>query len=81
MQIDKETELFLKNRIKNKAKLHHFLKPNELRQDRLRQLKEDNLLPPQILRVKDIKVQSEYNQDINLRFYFPNNYQQNKKIQ
>ena len=43
MQIDKETELFLKNRIKNKAKLHHFLKPNELRQDRLRQLKEDNL--------------------------------------
>ena len=79
MQIDKETELFLKNRVKNKAKLHHLLEPNELRQDRLRQLKEDNLTPPQILSVKNIKVKSECNQDINLRFYFPKNFKKNKK--
>ena len=79
MQIDKETELFLKNRVKKKAKLHHLLEPNELRQDRLRQLKEDNLIPPKILSVKDIKVKGKYNQDINLRFYFSNKYKQNKK--
>ena len=79
MQIDKETELFLKNRVKNKAKLHHLLEPNELRQDRLRQLKEDNLTSPQILSVKNIKVKSECNQGINLRFYFPQNFKKKKK--
>ena len=81
MKIDKETELFLKNRVKSKAKLHHLLEPNELRQDRLKQLKEDNLTPPQILSIKDIKVKSDCNKDINLRFYFPQNFKQNKKIQ
>ena len=79
MKIDKETELFLKNRVKSKAKLHHLLEPNELRQDRLKQLKEDNLTPPQILSIKDIKVKSDCNKDINLRFYFPQNFKQNKK--
>jgi len=79
MQIDKETEFFLKNRVKNKAKLHHLLEPNELRQDSLRQLKEDNLTPPQILSVKNITVKSECNQGINLRFYFPKNFNKNKK--
>ena len=54
MQIDKETELFLKNRVNNKAKLHHLLEPNELRQDRLKQLKEDNLTSPQILSYKTV---------------------------
>ena len=79
MKIDKETELFLKNRVKSKAKLHHLLEPNELREDRLKQLKEDNLTPPQILSIKDIKVKSDCNKDINLRFYFPQNFKQNKK--
>ena len=78
MQIDKETEFFLKNRVKNKAKLHHLLEPNELREDRLRQLKEDNLTPPQILSVKNIKIKNECNQGINLRFYFPQDFKKNK---
>ena len=34
------------------------------------ELKEDNLTPPQILSIKDIKVKSDCNKDINLRFYF-----------
>ena len=43
MIIDKETDIFLKNRIKNNSKLHHLLDPVQLRTERLRQLREDNL--------------------------------------
>ena len=39
MIIDKETDIFLKNRIKNNSKLHHLLDPVQLRTERLRQLK------------------------------------------
>ena len=48
MIIDKETDIFLKNRIKSNSKLHHLLDPVELRTERLRQLREDNLTPPKI---------------------------------
>ena len=41
MIIDKETDIFLKNRIKSNSKLHHLLDPVELRTERLRQLREE----------------------------------------
>ena len=45
MHIDQETKLFLKSRIYNNAQLHHLLGPLELRAERLKQLKADNLIP------------------------------------
>ena len=40
MIIDKETDIFLKKRIKSNSKLHHLLDPVELRTERLRQLRD-----------------------------------------
>ena len=40
MIIDKETKIFLEQRVKNNSKLHHLLEPKELREERLRQLKD-----------------------------------------
>ena len=74
MIIDKETELFLKSRFNNNASLHHLLEPNQLRQERLKQLKEDNLIPPQVLKIKNLEVPGRHNKKINLRFYFPKKY-------
>ena len=56
MIVDKETDIFLKSRIKNNSKLHHLLDPVELRTERLRQLREDNLTPPKIYNVKNLKI-------------------------
>ena len=78
MIVDKETNIFLKNRIKNNSKLHHLLDPAELRTERLRQLKEDNLTPPKIYNLENLKIKNQFNKDIKLRFYFPNNF--NKKF-
>ena len=55
MIIDKETDIFLKNRIKSNSKLHHLLDPVELRTERLRQLREDNLTPPKIYNSENLK--------------------------
>ena len=74
MLIDKETKIFLEQRVKNNSKLHHLLEPKELREERLRQLKDDNLTPPKISTFKNIKIRSRFNKNINVRFYFPNNY-------
>ena len=74
MHIDKETKIFLGQRVKNNYKLHHLLKPIKLREERLRQLKEDNLIPPKISALKNIKIKNRFNKNINLRFYFPINF-------
>jgi len=79
MIIDKETKIFLEQRVKNNSKLHHLLEPKELREERLRQLKDDNLTPPKISTFKNIKIRSRFNKNINVRFYFPNNYNDNIK--
>ena len=71
MHIDQETKLFLKNRINNNAQLHHLLSPQELRAERLRQLKVDNLKPPKIFKVKNVEIKNRFNKVIKLRFYFP----------
>jgi len=52
MIIDKETEIFLETRVINNSKLHHLLDPIELRAERLRQLKEDNLILPKVYKIK-----------------------------
>ena len=56
MIIDNETDIFLKNRIKSNSKLHHLLNPVELRTERLRQLREDNLTPPKIYNLENLKM-------------------------
>ena len=38
MIVDTETEIFLKNRIKNNSKLHHLLDPVELRRSEERRV-------------------------------------------
>ena len=72
-----KTKLFLKNRTNNNAQLHHLLSPQELRAERLRQLKVDNLTPPKVYDVENLKIKNRFNKDVKLRFYFPNN--SNKK--
>ena len=44
MTIDKDTEIYLQNRIINKSVNHHELSPVKLRHERLNQLKKDNLV-------------------------------------
>ena len=80
MMIDKETDIFLKNRIKSNSKLHHLLDPVELRTERLRQLREDNLTPPKIYNSENLKIKNRFNKDVKLRFYFPNNFNKKTKI-
>ena len=80
MIIDKETDIFLKNRIKSNSKLHHLLNPVELRTERLRQLREDNLTPPKIYNSENLKIKNRFNKDVKLRFYFPNNFNKKTKI-
>ena len=48
MIIDKETDIFLKNRIKSNSKLHHLLDPVELRTERLRPVSYTHLTLPTI---------------------------------
>ena len=73
MIIDKETEIFLETRVINNSKLHHLLDPIELRAERLRQLKEDNLILPKVYKIENINIKREFNKDVKLRFYFPKN--------
>ena len=80
MIIDKETDIFLKNRIKSNSKLHHLLNPVELRTERLRQLREDNLTPPKIYNSENLKIKNRFNKDVKLRFYFPYNFNKKTKI-
>ena len=72
MIIDIETDIFLKNRTKNNSKLHHLLEPVELRTERVRQLREDNLTPPKIYNLENLKIKNRFSKDVKLRFYFPN---------
>ena len=60
MIIDNETQFFLDHRKNNNAKLHHLLEPKDLRAERLRQLKEDNLKSPQVFDVVDSQIQNSF---------------------
>ena len=49
----------LETEIKNNSKLHHLLDPVQLRTERLRQLKEDNLTPPKVYDVENLKIKNQ----------------------
>ena len=80
MEIDAETKFFLKNRYDNQISLHHTLKPIQLREERLEQLKKDNLSPPKVLGIKNLAIISRYNKNINLRLYFPDKTNKKSKV-
>ena len=77
MIIDSETQLFLDNRKNNNAKLHHLLEPEDLRAERLRQLREDNLKAPQIFDVRNLEIQNSFKKIVKLRFYLPKKWENN----
>ena len=79
MKIDDETKIFLQNRYNLKSHPHHTFTPNELRTERLDQLKKDNLLLPEMLNIENIQILGRNNQNIKLRFYFPKSYKKNIK--
>ena len=79
MKIDDETKIFLQNRCNLKSHPHHTFTPNELRTERLDQLKKDNLLLPEVLNIENIQILGRNNQNIKLRFYFPKSYKKNIK--
>ena len=79
MIIDIETKAFLEHRKNNNAQLHHLLEPQDLRAERLRQLKEDNLKPPQIFDVIETEIQNSFKKIVKLRFYLPKRLEDDKK--
>ena len=70
MKIDKETKIYLENRIRDKSLNHHELSPVQLRNERLIQLKKDNLLGPDLNKVFGLIV-GENSTKIKLRIYVP----------
>ncbi len=80
MIVDSETQLFLDHRKNKNAKPHHLLEPKDLRAERLRQLKEDNLEPPQIFDVRNLEIQNSFKKIVKLRFYLPKKLEDNKEI-
>ena len=79
MIIDSETKSFLDHRKNNNAKLHHLLEPKDLREERLRQLKEDNLKPPTIYDVIDLEMQNSLKKIVKLRIYLPKKLEENNE--
>ena len=79
MIIDSETKSFLDHRKNNNAKLHHLLEPKDLREERLRQLKEDNLKPPTIYDVIDLEIQNSLKKIVKLRIYLPKKLEENNE--
>ena len=79
MIIDKETKLYLDNRIKSNFTEHHSLSPEKLRQERLFQLQKDNLVGPDLEQVLDINVGEKTRDKIKLRVYVPSRRINNSK--
>ena len=71
MTIDKDTEIYLQNRIINKSVNHHELSPVKLRNERLNQLKKDNLVGPDINKVFELVVGETTISEFKLRIYIP----------
>ncbi len=71
MKIDKETQLYLKNRISQNALNHYDLSPTQLREERLIQLTKDNLKGPELNDVFEMKIGEKELFKIKLRVYVP----------
>ena len=76
---DKDVNLYLKKRQEVEAPNHHDLLPTQLREERLKQLKLDNLIGPELKKVFDTQIRSFDNYQLNLRVYIPFENEKNKK--
>ena len=68
---DKDVNSYLKKRQEIEAPNHHDLLPTQLRGERLKQLKLDNLIGPELKKVFDTQIKSFDNYQLNLRVYIP----------
>ena len=68
---DKDVNSYLKKRQEIEATNHHDLLPTQLREERLKQLKLDNLIGPELKKVFDTQIKSFDNYQLNLRVYIP----------
>ncbi len=79
---DKDVNLYLKKRQEVEAPNHHDLLPIQLREERLKQLKLDNLIGPELKKVFDTQIRSFDNYQLNLReFIFLSKMKKIKKLQ
>ena len=76
---DKDVIKYLNNRKKINAPVHQSLCPTMLREERLKQLKLDNLIGPDLKKVFDTQIKSFDNYKLNLRVYIPFENEKNKK--
>ena len=76
---DKDVNLYLKKRQEVEAPNHHDLLPTQLREERLKQLKLDNLIGPELKKVFDTQIRSFDNYQLDLRVYIPFENEKNKK--
>ena len=76
---DKDVIKYLNYRKKINVPDHQSLSPAMLREERLKQLKLDNLSGPKLKKVFDTQVRSFDNHQLNLRVYIPFENEKNKK--
>ena len=74
---DKDVNLYLKKRQEIEVSDHHNLLPTQLREERLKQLKLDNLIGPELKKFFDTQIQIFDNYQKNLRVYIPLKYKKN----
>ena len=77
---DKDVIKYLNDRKKINATDHQSLSPAMLREERLKQLKIDNLIGPELKKVFDTQIKSFDNYELNLRVYIPYENEKDKKI-
>ena len=78
---DKDVIKYLNNRKKINAPVHQSLCPTMLREERLKQLKLDNLIEPELKKVFDIQIKSFDNYKLNLEVYISFENEKNKILQ
>ena len=80
MKIDKETKIYLHDRVKLNSPNHHELSPIELRKARLSQLALDDLKGPALENVFDLKVGDQEDSKFSIRVYVPSKIKTNEKV-
>ena len=80
MKIDKETKIYLHDRVKLNSPNHHELSPIELRKTRLSQLALDDLKGPDLENVFDLKVGDQEDSKFSIRVYVPSKIKTNEKV-
>ena len=80
MKIDKETKIYLHDRVKLNSPNHHELSPIELKKTRLSQLALDDLKGPDLENVFDLKVGDQEDSKFSIRVYVPSKLKQMKRF-